>query len=120
MAKKKKNSNYGGASAAKKAAAPEPRRSTIQYGLPGWAVVLCIALLGTALALQPGVDAPEWKNTVAYFLTGVPALVLAMGQRNVKQETGNKLAGVLMALFAFIGALYLVSAFTALGALVRA
>lgn len=120
MAKKKKNSNYGGASAQKKTEAPAPQRSTIQYGLPGWAVVICIALLGVALALQPGVDAPDWKNTLAYFLTGAPALVLAVGQRNVKQETGSKLAGVLMALFAFIGALYLVSAFTALGTLVRA
>ena len=120
MAKKRKNSNYGGASAPKKTEAPAPRRGAIQYGLPGWAVLICIVLLGVALALQPGVGAPEWKNTVAYFLTGGPALVLAVGQRNVKQETGNKLAGVLMALFAFIGALYLVSAFTALGALVRA
>lgn len=119
MAKKKKNSNYGGTSAAKKTAAPEPQRSGMQYGLPGWAVAICLALLGVALALQPGVGAPEWKNVLAYFFTGAPALVLAMGQRKVKQETNSKMAGVLMALFVFIAALYLVSAFTGLGALLR-
>lgn len=120
MAKKKKNSNYGGAPAAKKTASPEPRRQVMQYGIPGWAVVICIALLGVALALQPGVDAPDWKNTLAYFLTGAPAMVLALGQRKVKQETDSKMAGVLMALFAFIGALYLISGITTLGDLLGA
>ena len=120
MAKKKKNNNYGGAPAAKKTTTPEPERRSMQYGLPGWAVLCCVALLGLALAMKPGVDAPAGKNMLAYFCTGTPSMVLALGQRKVKQETGNKMAGVLMALFAFIGALYLVSAFTALGALLRA
>lgn len=119
MAKKKKNSNYGGGNAAKKTEAPARRRSALQYGLPGWAVLCCVALLGLALAMKPGVDAPAWKNMLAYFCTGTPSMVLALGQRKVKQETDSKMAGVLMALFAFIGALYLVSAFTALGTLVR-
>lgn len=119
MAKKKKNSNYGGAPAAKKTASPEPQRSGMQYGLPGWVVAICLAMLGVALALQPGVDSPDWKNVLAYFLTGAPALVLAMGQRRVKQETDSKLAGTLMALFVFIAAMYLVSAFTGLGGLLR-
>ncbi len=118
MAKKKKNNNYGGAPAAKKTTTPEPERRSMQYGLPGWAVLICVALLGVALALQPGVDAPAWKNTLAYFLTGVPAMALALGQRKVKQETDSRMAGVLMALFAFIGALYIVSALTTLGTLI--
>ena len=119
MAKKKKNSNYGGTSAPKKPVQSEAPRRTMQYGLPGWVVAICLAMLGVALALQPGVDSPDWKNVLAYFLTGAPALVLAMGQRKVKQETDSKLAGALMALFVFIAAMYLVSAFTGLGALLR-
>ena len=119
MAKKKKNSNYGGAPAAKKAATSEAPRSTMQYGLPGWVVLICLVLLCTALALQPGVDNPDWKNTVAYLMVGAPAMVLATGQRKVQRETKSKMAGVLAVLFTFIGAMYLISGITTLGSLLR-
>ena len=119
MAKtKKKNSNYGGNTAPKKAAASEPQKS-LQYGLPGWVVLVCLTLLCGALALQPGVDSPDWKNTLAYFMVGAPAMVLAMGQRKVKQETDSRMAGILAVLFTFIAAMYLISAVTTLGALLR-
>ena len=118
MAKKKKNSNYGGAGTAKKPVAKEPQK-TMQYGLPGWVVLVCLTLLCVALALQPGMDSPDWKNTLAYLLVGAPALVLAGGQRKVKQETNSKMAGALAVLFTFIGAMYLISGITTLGSLLR-
>ena len=119
MAKKKKNSNYGGAAPVKKAEQrPAPRG--FQYGIPGWAVMICLALLVVALVLQPGVGSADWKNTLAYFLVGGPALVLMIGQRRVKQESGSKLAGGLTVLFAFIAALYLFSGITGLRTLLGA
>ena len=48
-----------------------------------------------------------------------PALVLAAGQRKVKQETNSKMAGALAVLFTFIGAMYLISGITTLGSLLR-
>ena len=54
MAKKKKNSNYGGTPAAKKAAPVEKPRSTMQYGLPGWVVLVCLTLLCAALVAKVG------------------------------------------------------------------
>lgn len=119
MAKKRKNSNYGGYTAPKKTAPAEPE-TTMKYGLPGSVVLLCLAMLVVSLILQPGVESEAWRNILAYFLTGASAVVLAAGQYRVKQEnSASKTAGFLMVLFVFIGALYLISGVTTLGALLR-
>ncbi|MGM9661948.1 MAG: hypothetical protein ACI3WR_02520 [Oscillospiraceae bacterium] len=110
MAKtKKKNSNYGGWQPPKQE--PEKQEPS-RYGIPGWAVAVCFAVLVAALVLYTQGSGMGWSVVGTYFLTGIPALVLAAGQRRVKQETGSKTAAVLMWLLAVIGTLYLVSGIT--------
>ena len=120
MAKtKKKNSNYGGWQPPKPEQ-PEKEKKPSRYGVPGWAVALCFAALLAGLFLFTQGSGTGWSAVATYFLTGVPALVLALGQRRVRQETGSKAAAVLMWLFAVIAVLYLISGFTGAANLLRA
>lgn len=108
MAKtKKKNSNYGGWQPPKPAE-PEKKQPS-RYGIPGWGVALCFAALVAALVLYSRSGGAGWSTVATYFLTAVPALTLAAGQRRVRQETGSRTASVLMWLLAVIGTLYLIS-----------
>lgn len=117
MAKtKKKNNNYGGAKPAPKPAAQQ-QSSPMQYGLPGWLVLVCLVMLVGALLLQTKVTAGDWLAPVIYALTGLPALILGIGQKRVRDETGAKMASVLFLVFTAIAVLYLFSALTSLGAL---
>lgn len=119
MAKtKKKNNNYGGAKPAPKTE-PAAKKQTMQYGLPGWVVLVCLLMLVGALILQTKVAAGGILSVVVYFLTGVPALILGVGQKRVRDETGGTMAFVLFLIFTVIAVLYLFSGITALGALLR-
>lgn len=118
MAKtKKKNSNYGGMKPAAKQETAQPARP-MQYGLPGWLVLVCLVMLVVALLLQAKASG-GWLAPAIYALTGLPALILGIGQKRVKDETGGRMASVLFLIFTVIGVLYLFSAITALGALLR-
>lgn len=119
MAKtKKKNSNYGGMKPAAKQETAQPARP-MQYGLPGWLVLVCLVMLVVALLLQAKASGGGWLAPAIYALTGLPALILGIGQKRVKDETGGRMASVLFLIFTVIGVLYLFSAITALGALLR-
>lgn len=120
MAKmKKKNNNYGGAKPAAKQPSAQAPVQTFQYGLPGWLVIVSLLMLGGALFLQSRVDGPGILATVTYFLTGVPALILGVGQKKVKEETSGKMAGMLFLLFTVIAVIYLFAGFTSLGDVLR-
>lgn len=121
MAKtKKKNNNYGGTKPAEKKEVSRQPVQIFQYGIPGWLVAVCLLMLGGALVLQSKVEGAGALATVTYFLTGVPALILGVGQKKVKEETGSKMASGLFLLFTVIAVLYLFSGITSLGNLLRA
>ena len=120
MAKmKKKNNNYGGAKPAAKKPAEQQPVQIFQYGIPGWLVAVCLLMLGAALFLQSRIEGAGVLATVTYFLTGVPALVLGMGQKKVKEENGSKMSSVLFLIFTLIAVIYLFAGITSLGDLLR-
>lgn len=120
MAKmKKKNNNYGGTKPAAKKPAEQQPVQIFQYGLPGWVVAVCLLMLGGALLLQSRIEGVGILAVVTYFLVGVPALILGVGQKKVKDENGSKMAFALYLIFTVIALFYLIAGFTSLRVLLR-
>lgn len=115
MAKKKKNSNYGTYRAPKNQSSKSgAEKESFGYGLPGWLVLLCFVMLIASFFLYSRASGNDRLSVITFFLTGIPAAVFTVGQRNRALESGSKTAKTLTWIFGLIAAIYLFSGFSLL------